>query len=151
MKKVILLTLAILITACSSTTKKEEVIMQNQQNEIQNYLKNKRFYLTEINGEKIPYHYKTNIHFKNNSKKGINFFTSKTPCNRVFGGFNIKNNLLIIENKNSTEMNCAEEYKVKPEMLMQNLYIKPLKVEIIENGFKLSNKNNYMKFKKYHK
>ena len=153
MKKAILLTLILAVSACSSTSKQKEEEEEkiNQKEEIHNFIKNKRFHLIEINGEKIPYHYNSNIMFKNNEKDNVNFFTSKTPCNRVFGNFELKGNRLIITDKKSTKMFCVKEQKVKHEMLMQSIYNSELKVKLNQKGFVLSNENHTMKFKKYHK
>lgn len=143
MKKIIYLTIiTAIISGCASTTTKEVSYDFNE------LLKNKRMHLVEVNGEPIPYYYNTNIHFKNNEVENYNFFTSKTPCNRVFGDYKIEGDLLKITNYQETKNICMDFNKNKTESIMKNLYKKELKIEKYENGIILKNNNNYMKFEK---
>ena len=86
MKKIVsLIATSIIFSGCVATDNKVDYSY-----DFENLLKNKRMHLVEVNGEEIPYYYNTNIHFKNNEVENYSFFTSKTPCNRVFGEGNFK-------------------------------------------------------------
>lgn len=142
-KKISLIASLMIISGCSVTEDK----VDNSYN-FEDLLKNKRMHLVEVNGEPIPYYYNTNIHFKNNEIEDYNFFTSKTPCNRVFGDYLIEGNTLKIKNYKETSNVCIDFNKNKTESVMQKLYKSNLKIEKYEEGIILKNKNNYMKFKK---
>jgi heat shock protein HslJ len=148
MRNILIITVLFTILGCNSTNNKKEIV---EFQEIKSTLMNKRFHLNEINGEKIPYHYNTNIHFKNNTIEDYNFLTSKTPCNRVFGNYKINGDKLIITGFEATKNICIEHYKMKPDAIMKNMYKQELTVKLIENGFILKSGNNSLKFNKYYK
>lgn len=147
MKKIMSLIVAgLILSGCTTTENKVEYSY-----DFENLLKNKRMHLVEVNEEPIPYYYNTNIHFKSNGIENYNFFTSKTPCNRVFGDYVIENDILKIKNYRETNNICTDFNKNKTESIIKKLYKSDLKIEKYEEGIILKNKNNYMKFKKNNK
>tara|TARA_B100000073_G_C23737767_1_gene572795 strand:- start:1118 stop:1561 length:444 start_codon:yes stop_codon:yes gene_type:complete len=147
MKKIVsLIATSIIFSGCVATDNKVDYSY-----DFENLLKNKRMHLVEVNGEEIPYYYNTNIHFKNNEVENYSFFTSKTPCNRVFGDYVIEGNTLKIKNYKETKNICTDFNKNKTESIMKNLYNGDLTIEKYEEGIILKNANNYMKFKKNNK
>ena len=95
MKKIIsLVATGLMLSGCVTTSNEVDYSY-----DFENLLKNKRMHLVEVNEEPIPYYYNTNIHFKNNEIENYSFFTSKTPCNRVFGDYVIEGISIKIELK----------------------------------------------------